>query len=68
LTKARDALKITVGVCAKNSERTIERAFEAMLNQKYPGERIQVIIVDGCSTDRTLRAPNGFARGDEETS
>jgi len=47
-------MKITVGVCVKNSERTIKGALAGILNQKYPREQMQVIIVDGCSTDRTL--------------
>ncbi len=48
------AMKITVGVCVKNNERTIGGAIDSILNQKYPRELMQLIIVDGCSTDRTL--------------
>jgi glycosyltransferase involved in cell wall biosynthesis len=47
-------MNITVGVCVKNSERTIQGTIDGILNQKYPREQMQVIIVDGCSTDRTL--------------
>jgi len=47
-------MKVTVGMCVKNSERTIKGAIDGLLNQKYPREQMQVIIVDGCSTDRTL--------------
>ncbi len=52
--KKMTAMKITVGVCVKNNERTIKTTIESILNQKYPRELMQVIIVDGCSTDRTL--------------
>jgi len=48
------AMKTTVGVCVKNNERTVEGAIDSILNQKYPKELMQIIIVDGCSTDRTL--------------
>lgn len=48
------ALKTTVGVCVKNNERTIKGAIESILSQKYPRELMQVIVVDGCSTDGTL--------------
>ena len=54
MIEARAAMKITVGVCVKNSERTIKGAIDGILNQNYPREQMQVIIVDGCSTDRTL--------------
>lgn len=52
--KKTTAMKITVGVCVKNNERTIKGAIDGILNQKYPRELMQVIIIDGCSTDRTL--------------
>jgi len=52
--KKMTAMNITVGVCVKNNERTIKAAIESILNQKYPIELTQIIIVDGCSTDRTL--------------
>jgi len=48
------ATKITVGVCVKNNERTVKGSIDGILNQKYPRELMQIIIVDGCSTDRTL--------------
>ena len=52
--KKMTAMKITIGVCVKDNERTIRGAIDGILNQKYPRELMQVIIVDGCSTDRTL--------------
>jgi peptidoglycan/xylan/chitin deacetylase (PgdA/CDA1 family)/glycosyltransferase involved in cell wall biosynthesis len=45
---------VTIGVPVKNSERTIERSIDSILKQKYPKELIQLIVVDGCSTDKTL--------------
>jgi glycosyltransferase involved in cell wall biosynthesis len=47
-------MRIAFGVCVKNNERTIKTAIDSILNQKYPRELMQLIIVDGCSTDRTL--------------
>jgi len=48
------AMKITIGICVKNSERTIRGAIGSILSQKYPKELMQLIVVDGYSTDRTL--------------
>ena len=45
--------RVTIGVCTKNSEKTVKEALESMINQKYPVELVQIIIVDGCSSDRT---------------
>jgi glycosyltransferase involved in cell wall biosynthesis len=54
--KKEAAVKFAIGVCVRNSERTIERAIESILKQTYTSrtELMQVIIVDGNSTDRTL--------------
>lgn len=54
MIRAHATMKITIGVCVKNSERTIKGAIAGIFNQKYPREQMQVIIVDGCSTDRTV--------------
>jgi glycosyltransferase involved in cell wall biosynthesis len=48
------SIKVTIGVCAKNSERTIKEAISSIIDQKYPAELIQLVIVDGCSTDKTM--------------
>ena len=50
--------KVTIGVCVKDSEKTIRESVESIINQKYPAELIQVIIVDGCSKDKTLSIIN----------
>jgi len=46
--------RTTIGVCVKNSEKTIEESIKSILKQKFPVELMQIIIVDGCSTDRTM--------------
>jgi glycosyltransferase involved in cell wall biosynthesis len=46
--------QVTIGVCVKNSERTIKEAVESVINQKYPAELVKVVIVDGCSKDKTM--------------
>ena len=45
---------MTVGVCVKDSEKTIKECIDSIVNQKYPQELSQIIIVDGCSKDKTL--------------
>jgi glycosyltransferase involved in cell wall biosynthesis len=45
--------KVTVGICVKNGEKMLPDALESILNQNYPQEQIQVIIVDDGSTDST---------------
>jgi glycosyltransferase involved in cell wall biosynthesis len=47
-------IKVTVGMCAKNSERTIKDAIQSVFVQDYPHEWIEFIIVDGHSQDSTM--------------
>ncbi len=37
-----------------NSERTLELALEGIRGQSFPQDRVEILIVDGGSTDRTL--------------
>ena len=48
------SIKVTIGVCAKNSEKTIKETIDSIINQQYPAELIQLIVVDGCSRDKTM--------------
>jgi glycosyltransferase involved in cell wall biosynthesis len=45
--------KVTVGICVKNGEAMLPNALESILNQNYPQELIQLILVDDGSTDTT---------------
>jgi glycosyltransferase involved in cell wall biosynthesis len=47
-------VKVTLGMCVKNSEATIRDAVESVLSQDFPHENMQLIVVDGYSKDSTL--------------
>ena len=51
---------VTIGLCVKNSEKTIKRALASIVNQKYPKELIQLSVVDGCSEDQTIPLLNSI--------
>lgn len=44
---------VTVVIPARNEERDIERCLRAVLAQEYAHGRMEVVVVDGGSTDRT---------------
>lgn len=46
--------KVSVVIATYNSEKTLEKVLIALRNQSYPKEDIEIILVDGGSTDRTL--------------
>jgi len=45
--------KVSIIIPARNEEKFIKRCVESFLNCDYPGELIEVIVVDGMSEDRT---------------
>lgn len=47
-------LEVTVGLCVKNSEATVEKALRSILSQDYPLELMELLIVDGKSQDKTV--------------
>jgi glycosyltransferase involved in cell wall biosynthesis len=47
--------KVTIGLCTKNSEKTISRCIESIINQDYPKSLMEIFVVDGLSNDCTLK-------------
>lgn len=47
--------KVTIGVCVKNCESTILETVKSIVAQDYPHELVEVLVVDGCSSDRTVQ-------------
>ena len=47
-------IKVTIGLCAKNAEATVGYAIDSILNQDFPSEFMELIVVDGFSKDRTV--------------
>jgi glycosyltransferase involved in cell wall biosynthesis len=51
---SRPNLKVTIGLCVKNAERTIHDCLKSIVNQSYPKELVTIIVVDGKSKDKTV--------------
>lgn len=47
-------VKVTVGLCVRNAETTIRQAIESILEQDFPCEFLELIVVDGNSENKTL--------------
>lgn len=57
--------KVTVGMCVKNCEATVKEAIDSVVNQDYPHELMEIIVVDNGSKDRTLSVINkGISKTD----
>jgi glycosyltransferase involved in cell wall biosynthesis len=45
---------VSIGICVKNSEKTIKEAITSVLNQTFDKKQMEIIVVDDDSSDRTL--------------
>jgi glycosyltransferase involved in cell wall biosynthesis len=55
---------LSVVIPARNEERTIGKCLQSIADQTYPADRIEVIVVDGRSTDATREIVRRFAAAD----
>ena len=53
-------MKISVGICAYNAEKTIGRTIDSVLAQTY--QDFEIIVINDGSTDGTLAIVEGYAR------
>lgn len=45
---------VTIGLCVKNAEANIKEAVSSVVDQDFPHELTEIIVVDGHSQDKTL--------------
>ena len=57
-----DPPMVSVIVPARNEETVIGRCLNALLNSDYPKDRLEIIVVDGASTDRTWEICREFEK------
>jgi len=53
-------MKVSIGVVALNEEKTLPSLFEDFKMQTYPHDKIEIILVDGISTDNTKKIMQDF--------
>jgi len=53
-------VKVSIVVTCRNNEETIGECLQALNDQDYPVEAVEVIVVDACSTDKTFEIAKKF--------
>jgi len=54
IKECEGTVDVSIGICVKDSERTIKEAIVSLLNQTFDKKRMEIIVVDDGSRDRTL--------------
>jgi glycosyltransferase involved in cell wall biosynthesis len=52
--------KVTIGICARNSEKTIGRAIESVVQQDFDHQSMEIVFVDDGSEDNTLEIMKSY--------
>ena len=67
VTSSDDLPSYSIIIPTKNEETVIRRCLEGILNIDYPKDKLQVIVVDGNSTDKTCEICREFEQKYPET-
>jgi len=62
LFKDNELPKVSVIIPAYNEEKTIERTLNSILASDYPKKKLEIIVVDDGSTDKTLEIAKRFEK------
>jgi glycosyltransferase involved in cell wall biosynthesis len=54
--------KLTLNVAVRNEEKRLPKLLNSILKQTYPRSRLELLIVDGMSTDQTLEIVKKYSR------
>ncbi|MBT5215278.1 glycosyltransferase, partial [Candidatus Woesearchaeota archaeon] len=60
--KKRNLPSVTVAIPVFNEETSVVGTIESVLNLDYPSKKLQVIVVDDCSTDSTASVVKKFIK------
>ena len=52
--------QVTIGICVRNGENMLPNAIDSIINQDFPAEQLQIILVDDGSTDKTPQIIEGY--------
>lgn len=55
-----DVPRVSIIIATYNSDRTLPLVLTSIRKQTYPSDRIEVLVVDGGSTDKTIRIAKSF--------
>ena len=57
---AESAPKVSIIVASRDNESTIAECLQAIFDQDYPKDALEVLVIDGCSIDDTVKIAQGF--------
>jgi len=60
--KSKKVPRVSVIITTKNEEKNIENCLKSVKNQDYPEDKIEIIVVDNNSTDRTKEIARKYTK------
>ena len=59
--KNEEKYSVTVLVPARNEEANISKCLDSLLNQNYPSDKLEIVVIDDDSEDSTAEIVNDYA-------
>lgn len=53
---------VSIIICTYNSDKYISMVFDAILNQDYPKDKIEILVIDDNSKDNTIKFANTYKK------
>jgi glycosyltransferase involved in cell wall biosynthesis len=60
LSSVTEKPKVTIGVCVRNCQKFVKDALDSIINQDFPHELMELILVDDGSEDETLSIAKNY--------
>ncbi len=54
-TIVKSDIQVSIIICARNEEKNIARCLSGILQQNYPAQQIEIILINDAGTDQTVR-------------
>jgi len=55
-------VEVSIIIPCRNEERFIGKCIESLINQDYPKDKLEIIIVDGMSKDKTRKIVQKYSK------
>lgn len=58
----KDLLFVSIVIPCRNEEKMVGKCLDSIINQHYPKDKLEVLVIDGLSTDKTMNILDSYAK------
>jgi len=58
----KDLPKVTIIIPCRNEKKFIGKCLDSLIAQDYPKDKLEILVLNGMSTDKTKTVVEGYSR------